>query len=163
MYLPVPRLVTASLLSAIILSSATVAYAGRKQRREAQVAESAKPRSAPGGVTFEVSLGYDAAYDGALNYLKRQGHTLESAGRDTGQLITAMVVKGIYRQTGTRLQVTLIKESAEKTTVRVAVVQHKRSKALQTEPWNEPKVNDTESERVADELKQALRANGPGN
>jgi len=53
---------------------------------------------------------------------------------------------------------TFIKESDTATSIRVAVTQQKRKKALQAEPWGEPKVNADESSKIADELKPALTA-----
>jgi hypothetical protein len=129
---------------------------GRHEKREAKLEESAKPKSVAGGTTFEVDVAYDKAYDTILNYLKKQDYTIDSASKETGQIVTAIVVKGGYSQTGTRVYVTLIKESETKTTIKVAVSEQKRKKLLQTEPWGDPKVNSERSSKLADEVKAAL-------
>jgi hypothetical protein len=49
-----------------------------------------------------------------------------------------------------------IKDSDTVTTVRIVVTDQKRKKLLQTEPWGDPKVNDSESQRIAGEVKAAL-------
>lgn len=131
---------------------------GRHEKREAKLEESAKPRSITGGTTFQVDVGYDKAYDAVLNYLKKQDYTIDSASKETGQIITAMVVKGGYSQTGTRVYVTLIKENETSTTIKVAVSEQKRKKLLQTEPWGDPKVNADRSSKLADEIKAALKS-----
>lgn len=135
----------------------TNSFAQRQARREARIEESAQPRNVKGGITFQTSVPYDKAYDGALTYLKRQGYTIETAGKETGQIITAMDVKGGYSQTGTRVQVTCIKDSDTQTSMRVLVTDQKRKKALQAEPWSEPKANNEESTKIGEELKAALQ------
>jgi uncharacterized surface anchored protein len=125
-------------------------------KREAKVAESEKPRNVKGGTTFQVSVTYDKPYDGALNFLKRQGYTIDSAAADTGQIITAIDIKGGYSQTGTRIQVTCIKDDDAKTSVRVLVTEQKRKKLLQTEPWSDPKADEAESAKIADQIKAVI-------
>ena len=68
-----------------------------------------------------------------------------------------MTITGGYSQTGTRVQVTLIKDTDTATTVKVAVTEQKWKKLLQTEPWSDPKVNDKESAKTADQIKAALQ------
>ncbi|MBI3491559.1 MAG: hypothetical protein HY047_07255 [Acidobacteria bacterium] len=80
-----------------------------------------------------------------LNFLKRQEQTIDQASKDTGQIITGMIISGGYSQTGSRIVVTLIEEDDNSTTVRVAVTEQKRKKLLQTEPWSDPKVNAQKS------------------
>lgn len=129
---------------------------GRKARKEARLAESEKPKNVSGGVTFKANQSFEKTYEVVLNHLKREGHTIDSADKDVGQIITAIDIKGGYSQTGTRIQITLIKDSETQTTVRVAVTKQKRKKALQTEPWSDPKVDNDESTTVADAIKAAL-------
>ena len=43
-----------------------------------------------------MGVAYDKAYGATLNYLKREGYTIDSASPDTGQIITGMEVKGGY-------------------------------------------------------------------
>jgi hypothetical protein len=146
-------MLTAALAIAIAVSSSAQS---RQEKREAKIAESAQPRSVTGGVTFQVTISYDKAYEAVLNHLKRQGYTIDSAGKETGQIITAIDIKGGYTQTGTRVQVTCIKDSDAQTSLRVAVTEQQRKKLLQTEPWSDPKVNNAESSKVADGIKAAL-------
>ena len=147
----------AVLVSVMAVCVLSASGQGRRERRNARLAESAQPKKVSGGVTFEHAGAYDKTYDAVLNFLKRQGHTIDSADRDIGQIITAMDIKGGYSQTGTRIQITLIKDSETKTTVRAAVTQQKRKKALQAEPWSEPKVDEQASSKLAEEVKAALK------
>src|ERR1035438_5927812 len=62
-----------------------------------------------------------------------------------------------HSQTGTRVQITCIKDNDAQTSIRVAVTQQKRKKLLQTEPWSDPKVNDEASSKTANDLKAAIR------
>jgi len=146
----------AAIFALCVFQSISVSQ-GRHEKREAKLEESAKPRSVSGGVTFRTDRPYDKAYEAVLNYLKRQDYTIDSAGKETGQIITAMVVTGGYSQIGTRVYVTLIKDTEQTTTVRVAVSEQKRKKLLQTEPWGDPKVNSEKSSKLADDIKAALQ------
>jgi hypothetical protein len=153
-------LITTTFLIAIplfVVQSICVSQ-GRHEKREAKLEESAKPRSVSGGVTFQTDTPYDKAYDAVLNYLKRQDYTIDSASKETGQIVTAIVVTGGYSQTGTRVYVTLIKDTEKTTTVKVAVAEQKRKKLLQTEPWGDPKVNQEKSANLADKIKDALKS-----
>jgi len=152
-----------SSIVAVLLLTPTALGQSRRQRREARVAESAQIRNVPGGVTFQNPGPFNKTYDITLNHLKRQGYTIDSADKDVGQIITAMDIKGGYSQTGTRIQVTLIKDSDTQTTVRVAVTQQKRKKLLQTEPWSDPKMDNEQSSRVAGEIKAALKTTQTGD
>lgn len=126
------------------------------EKREAKIADSEKPQNVKGGTTFQAATPYDKAYEGALNYLKRRGDAIDSASAETGQVITAMDIKGKYTQTGTRVQITCIKDSDAQTSVRVLVTEQKRKKLLQTEPWGDAKANESESAKLAMEVKAAI-------
>ena len=54
------------------------------------------------------------------------------------------------------MYVIFIKDSDAATTVRIVVTDPKRKKLLQTERWGDPKVNDSESQRIAGEVKATL-------
>lgn len=145
------------LFSAVIwLLFVPAAFGQLHERHAAVVNESSAPTSIRGGVTFEAQSAYATTYEDALNYLKRQDYSIDSASKDTGQIITAMTVKGHWHQTGTRVVVTLIQDSSSSTTVRVAVTEQKRYKALQTEPWGDAKVNEKRSSEFANHLRSAL-------
>ncbi len=104
------------------------------------------------GVTINLSGSYDRAFETVLNFLKKQGNTIDAAAKETGQITTAITISGGYRQTGSRVQITFIKEGENSVTMRVAVVEQKRYKALKTEPWGDPKVSLEKSNKAADEL-----------
>ena len=126
--------------------------------RQAQIEQSAQATPVSGRVTFRSPLPYEKCFDAVSNYLKRSGREIESGNKDTGSLVTAMEIAGKYTQTGTRIHVTLIKDSDTQTSVRVAVTVRKRKKLLQTEPWSEPKVDDTQSQKTAGDLEKALKS-----
>lgn len=151
------RLISAAVcVTALLAVVGTCAYGQRHAKKDAAIDESAQPKNVKGGATFQVAVPYDRAYSTVLNHLKRQGYTIDSAGKDTGQIITAMDIKGGYTQTGTRVQVTCIKDSDTQTSIRVAVTEQKRKKLLQTEPWGDPKVNEASSAKIADDIKSAI-------
>lgn len=99
----------------------------------------------------------DKSFDAALTCLKKQGYSIEVANKDGGKIATSMVVTGGWHQTGTRVLVSLIKETDSTTTLRVAVTKQKRYKALQTEPWGDPQVDGKESSEVAEKMRNEFR------
>jgi hypothetical protein len=105
-------------------------------------------------VTITYAGNADAAYQAVLNRLKVDGFDIESASKDAG-IQTVVVVTGKYRQTGTYLKITFIADDVQ-TTARIAVYEEKRYKALKTEPWSDPKVNEERSQAQAFRLKQEL-------
>ncbi|HEY2381428.1 MAG TPA: hypothetical protein VGK48_09655 [Terriglobia bacterium] len=140
----------------LVLFSISALPQNRKDKKEAQLAESAKPKNVAGGVKFQVQKSYAESYDVLLNWVKRADYTIESADKENGLISTAMTITGGYSQTGTRLMLTLIKDTDTATTVRVVVTDQKRKKLLTTEPWSDPKVNQPETQRVADNLKSTF-------
>lgn len=142
----------------LLATTGSSVQAQRQDKRDAKIAESAQPKNVKGGVTFQVGTPYEKAYDVVLNHLKRQGYTVEVAGKETGQIITAMDVSGGYTQTGTRVQITCIKDDDSQTSIRVVVTEQKRKKLLQTEPWGDPKVNEDASRKIADAVRAAIGA-----
>ncbi len=151
------RLLSMIVLGVVALAVVHPSAQSRRERKAAVAEESAKVKSVAGGIKFQVQKPYDAAYDTILNFLKRADYNIDTANKEVGQLVTAMTIAGGYSQTGTRVQVTLIKDTDAATTVKVAVTEQKRKKLLQTEPWSDPKVNDKESEKMADQIKAALQ------
>jgi len=147
----------AALLAAAAIATGTERMEAQfHAKQEAKIAGSEKAQNAKGGTTFQANLSYAKAYEGALNFIKREGYTIDSASSESGQIVTAMDVKGGYTQTGSRVQVTCIKESETQTSVRVAITQQKRKKLLQTEPWGDAKVNEAESAKMAEQIKNSL-------
>jgi hypothetical protein len=143
------------LLSSFVFCVPTLAQSHEK--KEANLDQSGKPQAVSGGVKTQVSKPLADIYEKALNYLKKADYMIDSADKEAGQIVTSIVVTGGYHQTGTRIYVILIKDSELETTVRVAVTEQKRYKALQTEPWGDPKVNDKESQRISNELKATIQ------
>ncbi|MCL4488896.1 MAG: hypothetical protein M1570_12300 [Chloroflexi bacterium] len=134
---------------------------GRKEKKEARLAESEKPRDVPGGVSFAVNMPADKAFDVAVRYFQTHDAALdESSKKDLGQLTTAIriVDVGGFRNNnkGYRTYVTFIRDSDTSTTVKVRVTVQQRTKHLQAEPWSDPKVLDKETAETADQLKAAL-------
>ena len=126
-----------------------------EQKAERQ-AESEAPQSVAGGATFRRNVSAERAYDDLLNWAKREGLVLASASRETGQIVTEIQVTGGYRQTGTRVYLTTIKDADAKTTIRVAVSEQKRFKAITTEAWGTPKVNAEKSKDLAQKIQAAI-------
>jgi hypothetical protein len=134
-------------------SAQTIVGQSRAEKKQAKLEESAKPKNVAGGVKFHVQKSYQDTYEALLNWVKRADYTIEGADKETGIITTAMTITGGYSQTGTRLILTLIKDSDTATTVKVVVTEQKRKKLLATEPWSDPKVNDKETEKIADQVK----------
>lgn len=125
--------------------------------RAEQSNNSSQPDTA-GSATFTDSSGVDKVFSVVLDYLKKKGYTIDSADKNIGQISTAMDIKGGFTQTGTTVQVTLIKDSDTQTTVRVVVKTQRRVKGAQEHPWRDIKIDPKESSRIAEELKTALKA-----
>ena len=150
------RTLRLSLLAAMCLFVALPANAQYHEKKEERLEASGAPQAVSGGVKIQIAKSYEETYEKTLNYLKKSDYSIESADKDTGQIVTAMSIKGGYTQTGTRVHAIFIKDSDTVTTVRIVVTDQKRKKLLQTEPWGDPKVNDSESQRIAGEVKAAL-------
>lgn len=141
---------------ACILAFGYPLLAQRHARKEAAIEESGKARGVTGGVKVSIAKAYDDVYQRTLNYLKKSDYAIESADKETGQIVTEMTITGGYSQTGRRVYAIFIKDTDSSTIVRVAVTDQKRKKLLQTEPWSDPKVNEKETERIAELLKSEL-------
>lgn len=107
------------------------------------------------GATLPHAASMDSTYEAVLNEVKNEGYSIDSASKDAG-IKTAMTVAGRYRQTGSHLEIVFLRDGETKTTVRVAVLERKRYKALNTEPWSDPKVNSAKSRDAAAKLKAGL-------
>lgn len=142
--------------AAIFAVAAVTGSAQFHEKKEQRIAASEEPQNVKGGAVVRLPVPYDNAYGSALNFLKREGYTIDSASAESGQIITAIDIKGGYRQTGTRVRVTCIKENDNETTIRVVVSEQHRTKLLQTEPWGVAKANDAESAKIAEKIKGAI-------
>ncbi|HEV2618648.1 MAG TPA: hypothetical protein VGU23_01770 [Acidobacteriaceae bacterium] len=136
----------------------TSMFAQRHERDAERVAESEQIPSVNGGTTVELAGSYDSVFDVLVTYLKRSALTIDSASRDAGQIASSMMITGGWHQTGKRTVLSLIKDSADKTSVRVTVTLQKRYKAFQVEPWSDPKVDTKESAAFAEKLTTDLTA-----
>lgn len=104
--------------------------------------------------SFTAKGNMQSTYRAVLNEVKHEGYTVESASPDAG-IRTALTVKGHYHQTGSYLQIQF--SSGENgTNVDVSVMEEKRFKALQTEPWGTPKVNGARSVAEAQAIKKGI-------
>ena len=130
--------------------------AQRHEKKDAAIAESGAVHAISGGTTIQIPGGYDKVFDGLVTYLKRTGYTLDLASRDAGEIATAMEISGGWKQTGRRTVISVIKDSETSTSVRVAITIQTRYKALQTEPWSDPKVDNKASEGAAQKLQAEL-------
>ena len=133
----------------------------RKERKEARLAESEKPRDVPGGASFIAKVPADKAFDAAVRYFQTHDIALdESSKKELGQLTTALriVDVGGFRNNnkGYRTYVTFIRDGDSTTTVKVKVTEQQRTKHAQAEPWTDPKVMDKETAETADQLKAVL-------
>ena len=151
-----PARILASALAAASLSVEPV-HAQFQQRKQGEVEQSAQATSTAVGVAFQASLSYERCFDVVNNFLKRTGHEIETANKDGGSIVTAMEITGRYTQTGTRIRVTMIKDSNTQTSVRVAVTTQKRKKLLATEAWSNPKVDDSHTSKIAADLEEAFK------
>lgn len=141
------------LLPLLVIMCTSALAQNRAERKQAKIEESAKPKNVAGGVKVEAQKSYQDTYEALLNWVKRADYTIESADKETGIITTAMTISGGYSQTGTRLVLTLIKDSDTTTTVRVVVTEQKRKNLLQVEPWSDPRVNDKATQTLADQIK----------
>jgi hypothetical protein len=154
-------LVVSAALSLLAATGSPAHAQSRKDKKEARLAESEKPRDIAGGVTFVAQIPADKAFDAAVKYFQTHDVALdESSKKELGQLTTAMriVDVGGFRNNnkGYRTYVTFIRDGESSTTVKVKVTVQQRTKHLQAEPWTDPKVLDKETAETADQLKAAL-------
>ena len=65
-------------------------------------------------------------------------------------------MKGGWKQTGTRVVLTLIKEKENATTIKAIITEQKRFKALQVEPWSDPVLEPKATAALRAELIKVL-------
>jgi hypothetical protein len=150
----------ASVLAVLI---AAPAFSQFHQRHADAVSESSEVHPVPGGKRFSVPYSSDKAFAAIVKYLNSSDrYIVESANRDAGLIATGMEIKGKWRQTGTRVVITVVSDSTSSAIVRVAVTEQKRFKALQAEPWSDPKVDEKASAALAAEIEHALTGGTAG-
>lgn len=89
-------------------------------------ANSAVTKAPAGSVAFQTSMGYEAAYDRILNVLKKEGYTLQSASKETGQITTELAIEHGSVDIGRAVVISLIKEPSGLTTVQVTAYKQGR-------------------------------------
>ena len=144
------------LFVAFALFAITPVFASRAERKAEELAASARPVNVSGGEKFAMPVAYDAAFDAIVKALKTTDQSVAVADRDAGMIATEIEITGGWRQTGTRTVISLTKDTAANTLVRVSVTEQKRFKALQVEPWSDPKLNAPKSVAAAKTLKDQL-------
>lgn len=92
-------------------------------------------------------------------FLKKRDFVIDSASKDIGQILTAVREAGGWKGTRSWVQVTLLKDDATHTTVKVGIVNQDRNRGVMANrgEYHEPKLNTEESQKFADELKAALQ------
>lgn len=132
-----------ALTLALAVFTSNTTFAQAHDRREAAITASSEAHSVPGGSQFTLSMPSDKAFAAVINYLNASGkYSVDTTNRDSGLIATSMNITGGWKQTGTRVVITVISSSATaECIVRVAVTTQQRYKAAQTEPWNDPKVD----------------------
>jgi len=111
------------------------------------------PLIVSGGSLMSIPKTYNDTWDAVVAYLKKEGQAVEVANSQSGEIITMMTTSGGRTQTGRRVQIALLKQG-DWTTVRVAVTVQTRKGA--SDSWSEPRVDERQSQRAADELKRVL-------
>lgn len=128
------------------------------QRRMAAVETSAEPHAVAGGQQFTIQAPADKVFAAVVKQLNLSGRVVNTANKDSGVIATSMEISGGWRQTGKRWIITVDSVSDTETIVRVAATVQKRYKALQVEPWSDPKVDDKATAAAVAELQPAITA-----
>jgi hypothetical protein len=104
-------------------------------------------------VSFQTNVPYDKAYEIALNVVKKEGLTIESASKETGQIKTEMVIEHSVVDIGRWFVITLIRESDDVTTIRVSAFKQGRRIGGQ---WQQRVYTKEKAQKLADKIKAAL-------
>ncbi len=150
------KLLVLAAIAALAIEPTTVWGGALSDRREAVISESSQPRVVGGTERFAVALPYEKTFEAVVTALKTSDNEVSDANKDAGLIATAIAVTGGWRQTGTRTVVSVIRDTDGSSIVKVVVTEQKRFKALQTEPWSDPKANPVKTSTAAAALKQAL-------
>jgi len=137
---------------ALVLAVPPLANAQAHDRHMAQNAASGEVRAVQGGTTINVAGSFDKVFDALVPYLQKEGYSIDAADREAGLVATSMQITGGWRQTGTRIVISVIKDTPTSTALRVACTVQKRYKGIQMEPWSDPKVDDKASAAEAQKI-----------
>ncbi len=143
-------------IASLVAISVTPRINASSERKAQEIAASGKPVAVKGGLKFDLATDYDAAFDAVVKALKLADSDVVVADREAGLIATEIEITGGWKQTGTRTVVSLIKDNPSHTIVKVAVTEQKRYKALQTEPWSDPKLDAEKTAVAGAALKKAM-------
>lgn len=144
------------LLCVLALACPTLLLGQAHDRHMAEAAASAQVTAVPGGATISIEGPYEKVFDALVPYLQKAGYSVDTADRQAGLVATSLQITGGWKQTGTRIVITVIKDTATSTSLRVACTVQKRYKGLQVEPWGDPKVDDKASAEQAKKIQSEL-------
>lgn len=136
-------------------SNAGIATASPEARQE-PVANSPALKAPTGSVVFQTTVGYEAAYDRIVNVLKKEGYTLASASKETGQITTEMRIERGYVELGRAAVISLVKESGGLTIVQVTA--YKQGRRVGGE-WQAKVYTKDKAALLAEKLRAALSGN----
>ena len=119
-------------------------------------AASGEAHPVAGGQKITFHAPSDKVFAAIVKVLNLSDRTVDATNKDSGLIATAIDIKGGYKQTGTRIVITVISISDSETLVRIASTEQKRYNGLQTEPWSDPKVDDTATAAVVAELQPKI-------
>lgn len=146
-------------LSVAVLAITPVTAMGQAHaRRMTAVETSAEPHAVAGGQQFTVQAPAAKVFAAVVKQLNLSGRVVDTANKDSGVVATSMEISGGWRQTGKRWIITVVSVSDTETIVQVAATVQKRYKALQVEPWSDPKIDDKATAAALAELQPAITA-----
>ena len=90
----------------------------REPNRE-PAAPTAVQKLPAGSAVFQTTASYDAAYDGILDVLKKEGYTIAAASKETGQVTTELAIEHGAVDIGRGFIISLFKEAGSLVTVQV--------------------------------------------
>jgi hypothetical protein len=122
--------------------------------RQEPIANPPAIKAPAGSVAFQTSVAYEAAYDRILNVLKKEGYTLHSASKETGQITTELAIEHGSVDIGRAVIISLIKESSGLTTVQVTAYNQGRRIGGQ---WQEKVYTKDKAALLAEKLRAALQ------
>lgn len=112
-----------------------------------------QPKDSQSSVIIQTGIEYDRAYETILNVVKREGYTIESANKETGQIKTEMAIEHGAVDIGRTVVITLIKEPERVTTVRVVAYKQGRTIGGQ---WQGKVYTKEKAQKLTDKIKASL-------
>lgn len=109
-----------------------------------------------GSVAFQTSAAYDLVYESILNVLKKEGYTLASASRGTGQITTELIIEHGAVDIGRAVVISLIKGTGGLTTVQLTA--YKQGRRINGQ-WQERVTTPGKAELLAGKFRAALQSN----